>query len=240
MIQVSNLHEWVPVDGEKVERIDRTTMWGNPYHIHQNRSRWEAVEAYLAYAKTEFDRETLLELDGCRVLCHCAPALCHGNALQLLVAEAKGVTRPWVLVTGEAPRKSSPIPPKVYREYSDRVKLRLEQLPQTAVVVHGGAAGVDTIAHHLAIARGLDVVRWPADWKTFGPSAGPKRNQFMLDHAPIDTVLAFHRDIRSSVGTKDMLARAQREGYDWELDSQIEIHTQGALWDGPISGVGLP
>lgn len=44
------------------------------------------------------------------------------------------------------------------------------------------------------------------------PAAGPRRNQQMLDEGKPLLVLAFHDDIKSSRGTKDMVSRAKRAG----------------------------
>ena len=47
----------------------------------------------------------------------------------------------------------------------------------------GGAPGVDALGAALAREHGIPVRVFPADWDTFGPSAGPIRNRQMLRHA---------------------------------------------------------
>lgn len=48
-------------------------------------------------------------------------------------------------------------------------------------VIHGGARGADTMVGNWAEAKGWPVKSFPADWTLHGRSAGPKRNQRMLD-----------------------------------------------------------
>ena len=65
-----------------------------------------------------------------------------------------------------------------------------------------------------AIARklGFKVIMVWADWELEGKAAGPIRNQRMLDIHQPDLVLAFHRFIANSKGTKDMVDRARKAG----------------------------
>jgi hypothetical protein len=75
------------------------------------------------------------------------------------------------------------------------------------VCIDGGAAGVDSYAHEFASrSLGWGTRRFPADWTRFGKSAGPIRNQQMLDENDVDLVLAFPGP--ESRGTWDMVERA--------------------------------
>jgi hypothetical protein len=75
------------------------------------------------------------------------------------------------------------------------------------VVITGGARGTDAQAAAWAHAHGVKVVTYTTDWATHGRSAGPMRNQAMLDTAEPDLVLAFPS--KTSIGTFDMLRRAK-------------------------------
>jgi hypothetical protein len=81
-------------------------------------------------------------------------------------------------------------------------------------LVTGGARGADAIAEHIWCR--LDDHRpaetWPADWVTWGRSAGPRRNQAMVDSltAERDLVLAFIRD--SSRGASQCARAAEQAG----------------------------
>jgi len=68
-------------------------------------------------------------------------------------------------------------------------------------VVSGTARGVDQLGEIWARQRGIPVKRFPADWDTFGKSAGYKRNVVMADYA--DGLIAIWDG--ESKGTKHMI-----------------------------------
>lgn len=76
-------------------------------------------------------------------------------------------------------------------------------------VIHGGCKGADHHAGMEAKGRGISVVEYPANWLKHGLRAGPIRNQQMIDDGRPDRVVAFHADLNTSKGTKDMVARAR-------------------------------
>lgn len=91
---------------------------------------------------------------------------------------------------------------------------RLKDLPPTAVIVEGGAAGADRHARGVAIALGLHVATVNARWDCFGRAAGPRRNAAMLALKP-DRVLAFWDG--GSPGTKHMIGLAEKAGVPVEV-----------------------
>lgn len=88
---------------------------------------------------------------------------------------------------------------------------RIIEQSQADTVIHGACRGADEIAGEIAKSLGLDIIKCPAEWESYGRAAGPVRNQQMLKHKP-DIVFAFHEDIENSKGTKDMITRAMRAG----------------------------
>lgn len=78
---------------------------------------------------------------------------------------------------------------------------------EATVIIHGGASGADAIADSVGKALGLEVISCPANWRDHGRSAGPRRNQAMLDDHRPDLVLAF--PLPDSRGTWDMVDRAK-------------------------------
>jgi len=97
---------------------------------------------------------------------------------------------------------------------SDLIAWHLQALPKGSIVVEGGCSGADRIAAEVASDLLLEVREYPADWQRFGASAGPRRNQQMLDleHPDkdglrIDRALAFHDDPMLGRGTLDMVRR---------------------------------
>jgi hypothetical protein len=81
-------------------------------------------------------------------------------------------------------------------------------------IIHGGAAGADTMAGNWARGNFVPVRVFIPDWEQFGRSAGFKRNIQMLDTNP-DLVLAFW-DGRSK-GTKHTIDTAVRRGITTEV-----------------------
>ena len=81
-------------------------------------------------------------------------------------------------------------------------------------IVHGGAQGVDDIADRLAKKNKWKYISVPANWSKYGRSAGPKRNQEMLDSYgdEIRVVLAFPSSNMPSNGTQDMIRRSETAG----------------------------
>ena len=88
-----------------------------------------------------------------------------------------------------------------------------------SLVIAGGARGADTLAVRAAKECGVAYVEYRADWERYGKKAGPIRNQKMLDLGKPDFVLAFHDDIESSKGTKDMVSRVKKAGIPFEVVS---------------------
>jgi predicted ATP-grasp superfamily ATP-dependent carboligase len=80
------------------------------------------------------------------------------------------------------------------------------------VVIEGEARGVDVMARAWAESRGIPVERYPADWTRHGRAAGPIRNRQMMREGQPDVVMAFHRNLAASKGTRDMVRVADREG----------------------------
>lgn len=92
-----------------------------------------------------------------------------------------------------------------------------------AALIHGDARGVDTIAGKWARENGIEEVPFPADWIAHGNSAGPIRNQKMIDEGKPDRVVAFP----GGAGTADMVRRARKARIAvWEVNPKTrEIHT---------------
>lgn len=77
------------------------------------------------------------------------------------------------------------------------------------VLIHGAARGADTMAANIASSLGWDVESYPADWDKHGRSAGPIRNQQMVDLGA-DICLAF--PLGESRGTRHCMKIAEKAG----------------------------
>jgi len=96
---------------------------------------------------------------------------------------------------------------------------------QRLTIIHGDATGADQGAH-LASVRIPECaeVRVPAQWETFGRSAGPRRNVEMLDDYEPHVVLAF--PVGESRGTRHCMAAARERSIgvvEFEVPEQTEV-----------------
>lgn len=95
------------------------------------------------------------------------------------------------------------------RDYQDRRRVYsvLDEMhartPITALI-HGNARGADSLANDWAAGK-VKTLTFNPLWEEHGKSAGPKRNQKMLDEGKPDLVVAFP----GGRGTADMIARAE-------------------------------
>jgi YspA, cpYpsA-related SLOG family len=92
---------------------------------------------------------------------------------------------------------------------------------QPSMVLVGDATGADTICQRMCGKNGISYKVFPAHWNEHGRSAGPMRNQEMIDYKP-DLVLAFLHP--KSRGTVDTITRAVKAGilvieYNWSIPS---------------------
>lgn len=94
----------------------------------------------------------------------------------------------------------------IYRVFEVLDQVHAET-PITLLVV-GDATGADTHARNWAGKRNVPWVRFSADWVKHGRSAGPRRNQRMLDEEKPSLVVAFP----GGSGTADMVHRATKAG----------------------------
>lgn len=88
----------------------------------------------------------------------------------------------------------------------------LHQLKGITQVVCGMAPGADDFGRRWAIQNKIEVAEYPADWKQFGKSAGPRRNRQMAENA--DALVLFP----GKRGTQNMFDEANAKGlmiFDW-------------------------
>ena len=97
-----------------------------------------------------------------------------------------------------------------------RLKTLLAVHPD-AVVVHGGARGLDSMVGSIATQLGLAVEIHRADWSKWGRAAGPKRNQLMVD---LGADHAFAYPLDGSKGTWDFVRKAKMAGIPVDVYQQ--------------------
>lgn len=79
-------------------------------------------------------------------------------------------------------------------------------------IVSGHAPGTDLLGEKYATDSNLELIVYPADWRTHGKSAGHIRNEIMAEDAHV--LIAFWDG--KSKGTHDMIKKALKRG--------LEIH----------------
>ena len=86
--------------------------------------------------------------------------------------------------------------------------LKTKRLTHEIVIISGTARGADQTGEKYAGNTGDTLLRFPADWDTFGKSAGYVRNKAMADQA--DAVVVFWDG--KSKGSKHMIDIAKSAG----------------------------
>lgn len=89
----------------------------------------------------------------------------------------------------------------------------VNNLPESSVVVSGGAIGVDTAAVDAAKKRGLKTVVFLPQWEKYGKIAGILRNTRIVDFS--DRLVAFWDG--KSTGTMDSIMKAKKRGIPVEI-----------------------
>jgi len=99
------------------------------------------------------------------------------------------------------------------REFSDEKRLNesldaLHGVGPITVLIHGNVTGAGIIAERWARRNGINVVRYPPNWETYGRRAEGIRNSFMLSDSRPDCLVLFE----GGDNTRDLHTRAQAAG----------------------------
>lgn len=98
-------------------------------------------------------------------------------------------------------------------DQKDYIRTVLEQgYGRYEVLIQGDCpTGADSVAKAWAWKRGVPTADFPADWKAYGKSAGPRRNAQMLEEGDPHIVLAFvDKPLEESRGTLNMVSLARK------------------------------
>lgn len=94
-------------------------------------------------------------------------------------------------------------------------KLVLPYKANIECIISGMADGPDSYGAEFAIANGIELLPFPAEWKVdgkFDPKAGFKRNQKMLNEGHPTHVLAMSSKSSKTHGTDHMCSIAEKAG----------------------------
>lgn len=98
----------------------------------------------------------------------------------------------------------------------EEISCFLDTLPNGSLVIVGDARGVDSQVADLCKLKRIECIKEKARWDLYGRAAGPIRNSKMLDYQP-DFVVAFHKNLKSSKGTKNCISQAEKRGLEVKL-----------------------
>jgi hypothetical protein len=98
-----------------------------------------------------------------------------------------------------------------YVDY-EQLKVMYDVLDEINIttLITGRARGADRFSEIYARRLGVDIFAFPADWNKHGRSAGPIRNQQMLNEGKPDLVIAFP----GGTGTSHMCKIAEKAGVE--------------------------
>ena len=88
----------------------------------------------------------------------------------------------------------------------------IKRKKKIGLLIEGGAKGADEIAWDYARLLGIPTATFEANWEQHGKAAGPIRNMAMLQYGKPDLVLAFHKKLVKSKGTKHCVEQARKLG----------------------------
>jgi len=96
---------------------------------------------------------------------------------------------------------------KIAKEYIDFCISDIKK-KYKLIFISGGCSGADLLGEQYAKENGYPLEIYPANWKKYGKSAGPKRNKLMAENC--DYVICFWDG--QSRGTKSMIDYARALG----------------------------
>ena len=113
-----------------------------------------------------------------------------------------------------------------YWDYNKVVEVLDEIRPQ--LIIHGKAAGADTLADKYGIERGLPLMVYSPQYDLYGPRVAPlKRNEQMLAEGKPTLVVAFP----GGTGTKHMVRIAMEAGVEVQV---VEGFMQAEVVEGQV------
>ena len=229
--------------------------YSNPFKLYSNtdRARYLSLIKYSENLLTKNPQTLTSELSGKQLGCWCAPLLCHGVVLSILVnnpldiqtcLSSKNILLPSqekllnesqtynflervnnvkkfaTLLTDKFSKEPFKVLVTGSRTWSDKTVIYSElnnflaKFPNNLILVHGGAAGADSIAHNWALANNVKTEVWEANWDLHGKKAGPIRNNLMIKSGA-DYSLAFLQN--NSSGTLHAISTLKKSGVDTKI-----------------------
>lgn len=116
-----------------------------------------------------------------------------------------------VIIAGS--RTLSPSCEGIIEYMYDSLLISNDTWEQFTEVVSGGAKGVDTAAEHFAKWTEKKFTIFPADWDTYGKSAGHIRNKQMAEYGDV-LLLIWDGESRGSANMKQNMEKLKKPVYE--------------------------
>ena len=111
-----------------------------------------------------------------------------------------------IIIAGSRTFNNYPRLHKELKNYISKYNLKPEEIE----IISGTARGADKLGENFARVNGIKCVRFPADWNTYGKSAGYIRNAEMAKYASQEHGVLFAFWDGKSKGTKHMIDLATK------------------------------
>lgn len=214
MIQISKRGQVV---GPNVIYCGRGTALGNPFIMGKHGDRNEVCDMFAQYfygtaidqegvqQQLQLIRDAISEYGNVFLECHCAPLRCHTETIRDYLIANNGEPLKLIVAGG--------------RDFNDYERLSAAIISvadmmvghspgKQVAIVSGMARGADDLAVRFARNNTVKLYEMPADWDTYGKSAGYRRNINMSDVG--DAALVFWDG--KSRGTRHMITTMHQLG----------------------------
>ena len=169
---LNSYHEYIKMNGDTIESFNNFYVPRYMKEINENK---EALKAIRHITIESLKKDISL-------VCFCLSDItCHRSLAKIkILAEQnkilKQIMTP-IIVAGSRDFNNSDLLESILDELITRKNIK------NPIIIEGGAKGADTLAKKYAISHHLNLREFPADWDTYGKSAGFKRNKQMHEYA---------------------------------------------------------
>ena len=237
MIRIVNLANYKPTKGEILIKVDRSNkILGNKFIMKNESERDYVCDKYQEWFYTQIkenNKDVIEELNKIKELslnnnialgCWCYPKRCHAQTIKKFL-EVDMVAKKESTIKSKRPTFKVIIAGgRNFNDYErlkrdcDKLLINKRNMGYRIIIISGTAQGADTLGEQYAKEKGYEVLRFPADWTTYGKKAGYIRNIEMSQHA--DACICFWDNF--SRGTRHMIETARKKGIPTRISYYVD------------------
>ena len=235
MIRIVNIKNYKAKENEILIKVDRTNkVLGNQFIMKEESQRDEVCNKYQEWFDQQIKDNNLELINALNKIkdlslktdialgCWCYPKRCHAETIKrhleyTMVAKKESTIkskRPTfkVIIAGS----------RSFNDYErlkrdcDKLLINKRNMGYRIIIISGTEQGADALGEQYAKEKGYEVLRFPADWTTYGKEAGYVRNIEMSQHA--DACICFWNNF--SRGTRHMIEIARKK----EIPTRISYY----------------